>query len=154
MAKPQIAFRVPPDTKEKFDEFAEKRGLNNSDAGRRLVEAGLESELGSGEDNTDRITFQQSAAFTSLRVSVYLLAISALSTLLSETFLTGVLSAAATLSLLLFAVAIGVTILRLFRTFELFREDGYTAAAVLKVGATGAYRELSDSRKNDAADAE
>jgi hypothetical protein len=149
MAKPQIAFRVPPDIKEQFDEYADSRGLNKSDAGRRLLERGLQAEDDSSETGAvDKIAAQQSAAFTSLRVSVYLLAIGGLSTLLADTFLGGLFTSVAALSVLLFAVSISATLFRLARTFALFREEGHSTATVFKIGATGLYQELTGAGGN------
>jgi hypothetical protein len=39
--KPMLGVRVPEDTKERFDEYREERGLNKSDALRRIIETGL-----------------------------------------------------------------------------------------------------------------
>lgn len=50
MAKETVGFRVPSDTLEGMEEYAEENGLSRSDAGRRLLEAGLEVEKGVATD--------------------------------------------------------------------------------------------------------
>jgi len=50
MAKETVGFRVPSDTLEGMEEYAEEHGLSRSDAGRRLLEAGLEVEKGAATD--------------------------------------------------------------------------------------------------------
>jgi len=49
MTKKTISFRIPPDTHDRFEEYREQRSsgedkLSKADAGRRLLETGLEVE--------------------------------------------------------------------------------------------------------------
>lgn len=46
--KKTLSGRVPADTEERFEEFRRSRGLNKTDAMRRLLEAGLESHESGG----------------------------------------------------------------------------------------------------------
>lgn len=54
--KHPISFRVPSDTHEDFEDYQEQHDITQSDAGRRLLEEGLQSELGEEQEEQSKAT--------------------------------------------------------------------------------------------------
>lgn len=51
--KTMIGIRVAPDLERRFEEFREERGLSKSDAGRRLLDRGLQATASEEEESED-----------------------------------------------------------------------------------------------------